>query len=609
MRRFVLPASLTLVFILLILLAAGYALAETGPIPPGSALYNLQDFAEQQRARFTQNPTGHADYELRLLNRRAADLAAAVGTTREMAGLQALDRSLDQVVLAMSAAPAEGLVSLKNHLAGIIVKIQATLAGMNAGPLGQSEVYQRVVARTAALHNMVGAFPASPQNASLTAVAGLQTGSNPPPIQIPTGSAVAQPQAVAFPPGSPGAEHLFFPLSGEHATLTCQTCHVNGVYAGTPKMCLDCHEDVLPTGHYPGDCAACHVSTTWKEVHFDHTVAMAVNCQSCHTKAVPVDHYTGQCSACHTVKAWRPATFNHQVARATNCQNCHDQVTPANHWTAQCSACHNTRAWRPARFNHQAANATNCQNCHSADRPVGHFSGQCSACHNPNGWLPAHFNHAAAGMSDCQGCHSKDRPAGHFSGQCSSCHSTTTWRGAAFSHNGLANCSSCHNPPNNHYSGQCSNCHNTTGWSGAKFTHAGLTDCASCHNPPGGHYSGQCSNCHNTSSWGGAKFSHSGLNDCKSCHSADAPSGHWSGQCSNCHNPNGWNEIKVSGHGFPMDHGDAKGECAACHEGTSSNVNCYRCHDRGETEKHHTEKNILDIDGRCLQCHPDGKEK
>jgi len=56
-----------------------------------------------------------------------------------------------------------------------------------------------------------------------------------------------------------------------------------------------------------------------------------------------------------------------------------------------------------------------------------------------------------------------------------------------------------------------------------------------------------------------------------------------------------------------MDHGGAGGDCSACHEGTNKNVNCYRCHNKSETEKHHTEKGILDIAGRCQECHPQGR--
>jgi hypothetical protein len=57
-----------------------------------------------------------------------------------------------------------------------------------------------------------------------------------------------------------------------------------------------------------------------------------------------------------------------------------------------------------------------------------------------------------------------------------------------------------------------------------------------------------------------------------------------------------------------MNHGGAGGECSRCHSGGSTDVNCYRCHDQQKMENKHAEKNIGDIAGRCLACHPNGKE-
>jgi hypothetical protein len=56
-----------------------------------------------------------------------------------------------------------------------------------------------------------------------------------------------------------------------------------------------------------------------------------------------------------------------------------------------------------------------------------------------------------------------------------------------------------------------------------------------------------------------------------------------------------------------MDHGGAGGNCSTCHPNGGSNYTCYNCHDRAETEKHHAEKNILDIANRCTQCHAGGR--
>ena len=32
-----------------------------------------------------------------------------------------------------------------------------------------------------------------------------------------------------------------FPLTGAHVTVTCEACHVDGIFKGTPKDCAGCH--------------------------------------------------------------------------------------------------------------------------------------------------------------------------------------------------------------------------------------------------------------------------------------------------------------------------------------------------------------------------------
>lgn len=577
MRRFFLAVVPILAALALLAGGAGYVLAQNGIFSPGSPLYPLQDYAEMQRASLTRAPQGQASYALDLLERRTEDLAGLANSRSEVAGLDALSLALDQAVETIGTAPLEGLDGLKIRLAEQLVKIEAILPGLESAQPGQpgEALFAAVTAKTLALHNMVGAFIASQP---VTEIAAGQSGSPQPTPTRPPGRDEPVTAVVAFPPGSGGAQHEFFPLYGKHAELVCQSCHAEA-YDGTPSTCSDCHNEATPEEHYPGLCENCHVSTTWQEADFSHPMPLATDCQSCHLKHRPANHYTGQCSACHITTTppetwrWKPANFNHTAARATDCRACHYDDQPANHYSAQCSACHRPVKWLPATFNHQAAGASNCQSCHGEDRPANHFGGQCSACHNTGGWLPARFNHQAAGASNCQSCHSDDRPANHFSGQCSQCHSTTSWKGATFTHSGLADCQSCHN-----------------------------------NDKPANHYSGQCSQCHSTSTWKGASFSHQGLNDCQSCHSGDAPGGHWSGQCSQCHTPGDWGKINVSGHRFPMDHGDASGDCADCHEGSKTSVNCYKCHNQAEINKKHTEEGISDFEGRCLECHPTGNK-
>jgi len=575
MKRTLIIAACVALVLLAALLGVGYALAETSPLLPGQLFYPLQEFSETARALLINHPTKRAEYYLDLLDRREADLSALSGTGEESAALEALDETLTLAIDALAGVPAEDLDELKARMVAILSDVEATLSNLSIVPIESPRLLEELLARIDTLKAMLAlsqnqAEQGSPADVSSAAVGAMATAAV---VRQAQNSSAVDPHAVYFPPGSPGAEHAFFPLSGKHASISCQECHVDGMYAGTPNLCTDCHIEDKPEIHYEGQCSICHLATRWTEINFDHSLAVETDCLTCHELDKPAQHYNGPCSACHNTTAWEPASFDHQVAGATNCQSCHRTDRPANHYSGQCSACHNTTSWRNATFNHQVAGATDCQSCHSDDRPANHYSGQCSACHNTTSWRNATFSHKAAGATDCQTCHRNDRPANHFSGQCSACHNTSSWANATFSHKA-----------------------------------AGATDCQSCHaqDRPANHFSGQCSGCHNTSNWGDATFKHggSGTSDCKSCHSS--PSNHWSGQCSNCHNTNSWSDVKVSGHRFPMDHGDAGGECSSCHSGTSTSVNCYTCHNRSETEKHHAEEDIFDIGGRCLECHPTG---
>jgi hypothetical protein len=473
------------------IVGGGYTMTERTVYRPGSTLYPLQRFAENQRLHWVFNPVKRAQYLLELADRRLADLQALTGTSGEVAGLSAVDQALQEAINAISNAPSESQTELKSLLDGLIDKTQIVLADLKVAPSMDPQRY-------AWLKNLIGVLIAQTVGQPAQELASL--GDPGIPSDAPSSTEVATqeseldlatPQVVQFLEGSGGAKHDFFPLVGKHSTLECLNCHVEGRYVDTPNLCIDCHAKNRPIAHFELDCVTCHTPEDWSLVNFDHS-------------AVDV----------------------------SNCEGCHQANRPANHFPGQCSTCHMTTGWLPATFSHAAAGATDCQGCHAQKRPANHYSGQCSACHKTTGWLPANFNHTVAKATNCQGCHAKKRPANHYSGQCSSCHTTNAWKPANFNHSGQTNCQGCHNPP----------------------------------------------------------------------------AGHWSGQCSNCHTPGNWNKISVSGHTFPMNHGNAGGVCAKCHPSNSPAYTCYNCHNKAETEKKHSEEGIGDIAGRCAACHPDGKK-
>jgi hypothetical protein len=238
------------------------------------------------------------------------------------------------------------------------------------------------------------------------------------PDDAPQTSTQIIPQGIPFPEGS--LEHSFFPLSGLHAVIECESCHKDLEYAGTPTDCVSCHIETAPLDHFAGDCALCHAPTAWADAIFDHTVVNTSNCTACHSR--PTNHYAGQCSNCHNTVDWRNVDFDH--TGQTNCAACHNNNAPTNHYAGQCSNCHNTGNWSSVNFDHTGQ--TNCVACHSP--PNNHFSGQCSNCHNTRDWDDADFDHA--GQTNCLSCHKNDEPdeEDHPTGQqCSDCHNTNDW--------------------------------------------------------------------------------------------------------------------------------------------------------------------------------------
>ena len=57
-----------------------------------------------------------------------------------------------------------------------------------------------------------------------------------------------------------------FPLRGQHATVDCASCHIDNVFAGTPRNCVGCHldeyEQTSAPNHasagFPTTCVDCH---------------------------------------------------------------------------------------------------------------------------------------------------------------------------------------------------------------------------------------------------------------------------------------------------------------------------------------------------------------
>jgi hypothetical protein len=178
-----------------------------------------------------------------------------------------------------------------------------------------------------------------------------------------------------------------FALTGAHATLQCQSCHVGGVFTNLSPLCVSCHlKDFNSTTNpnhvaagFPQQCQVCHNTTAWIPASFDHS-----------TTGFPLTgaHVSVPCASCHI--------NGNYTSTPTDCYSCHksdyQSTTDPNHVAAAfpttCALCHNTTSWAGATFNHtwfpiysgtHAGVWTTCGDCHTNPSNYAVFS--CINCH------------------------------------------------------------------------------------------------------------------------------------------------------------------------------------------------------------------------------------
>ena len=315
-----------------------------------------------------------------------------------------------------------------------------------------------------------------------------------------------------------------FRLDGQHQSVACESCHVNGQYKGTPNTCYDCHwvrrKDDRYQTRLGTQCEQCHRPTSWTAVRWNHSGQAGV--------ALNADHRQIACESCH-----RNATFR---ASSVTCVQCHQKDFVAtkspNHqaagFPANCDSCHkpSDSTWRntgTGAFSHNAVyplvgtHATvSCQVCHKNNLYKGRPR-DCVGCHQADYNKTQSPNHLAAGFPlSCDACHRATDPAFKGSGaatsfnhnsvfalvgqhgtlECVTCHKNSVFKGTP------RDCVGCHQAdyaatrnPNHLTAGfgtTCETCHRPTDpqWAGANFNHnatfalVGLhatTACATCH--------------------------------------------------------------------------------------------------------------------------------
>ncbi len=281
-----------------------------------------------------------------------------------------------------------------------------------------------------------------------------------------------------------------FPLTGVHATTSCQSCHGDGVYKGKSTLCVSCHQTDFNNTNDPPHAAAgfattcetCHSTTNWTSATFNHS-----------TTSFPLTgaHQAVACNACHGDGVYK--------GKSTLCVSCHqteyNATTNPGHVAAgfptTCETCHSTTNWTSATFNH---------NNTAFPLTGAHVSVACAACHGDGVYKGKPTTCVSCHLADYNGTNNPAHAAAGFGQTCEQCHTTTTWAGATFDHDnsffpiysgthkGRWNqCSDCHTSPSNYAAFTCMSggCH---GKSTTDSHHGGVSGyvydaahCYSCH--------------------------------------------------------------------------------------------------------------------------------
>jgi hypothetical protein len=426
-----------------------------------------------------------------------------------------------------------------------------------------------------------------------------------------------------------------FPLTGTHTTVSCQLCHSNGKYAGTPSTCVSCHlanfTGTTNPNHtaagFSQDCTLCHTTAQWKGGVFNHGTTRfpltgthtTVACQLCHSNGkyagtpstcvschlasyngtTNPNHVTAgfpqDCTFCHSTAQWKGAVFNHGTTRF---------LLTGAHTSVQCALCHTGGRY--------TGTPTACASCHLAtynkttnpNHTAAAFPQDCSLCHATTNWLGAQYNHTATRFP---------LTGAHTSLQCVNCHASGQYATLP------TTCVSCHLSrytatvnPNHVASGfpqDCMVCHTTTAWRPASYNHA-----TARFQLTGKHTTVPCASCHIAGVYTGTPSA------CYSCHqsqytSVTDPNHAAAGfptTCATCHTTTTWAGA-VFTHKFPITSGThANNTCSVCHTNSSNYkvFSCLGCHQHDKTtmdSKHRSVTNYVYNSTNCYSCHPNGR--
>ncbi len=281
-----------------------------------------------------------------------------------------------------------------------------------------------------------------------------------------------------------------FPLTGQHASQNCISCHESLVFSNTNSECISCHTDLhqMTVG---SDCARCHSTENWlvdnvTQLHVDNGFPLlgqhaSTSCFECHVSesVQRYDRIGNDCISCHMDDYTSATMPDHKAAGySLDCLECHDVASPSWEWEAGFA----NHLFFPLTGGHEI---NDCAACHSGDVFTGTPT-DCFACHEDDYLSTTDPNHQLVGFqTDCDACHSTapgweatnftehDQKFPIFSG----------------THKGEWNeCVECHTTVGSFTAFSCIDCHEHNDPSRLANDHDGVSDysyssqaCYSCH--------------------------------------------------------------------------------------------------------------------------------
>ncbi|ABF39477.1 cytochrome c family protein [Candidatus Koribacter versatilis Ellin345] len=408
-----------------------------------------------------------------------------------------------------------------------------------------------------------------------------------------------------------------YPLTGAHAQVKCQSCHVPQAdgkvkYVGLRfDGCESCHKDVHQGEFSNRACQSCHSTGGWKQTsfarEFDHSKTKFM---------LAGKHAEVACNACH-----RAGDFKAPIAHDL-CADCH-KLDPHNGQFAKradggkCESCHTVEGWKTSRF--LAADHAN------TGFPLRgkHSSVDCAKCHVPAGKATL-FKVKFALCTDCH----KDAHQAQFAGapylnKCEKCHTEKSFHAPTFT---LAeHQKSGFVLTGGHLAVACIECHKAAGDSQSVAYHFNRLTCATCHSDP---HRGQfrarmeritehgeaagCEACHTTKRWNDLqRFDHSSTK-------FDLSGAHKAVECIGCHRPPAMERKLMN-----VDFQAAPTSCEQCHNDPHGSqfahadrvTRCAECHDANRWRPSHFdhEKTLFSLKGAhqntpCKGCHTQFRE-